>query len=99
MPRVSKIEPIILRVAESAGTEGVTVAQLADAVDQELEGQYGMRGVEHQVKRLFKLGKLGRRFDYYYPTLQDGSIMKSPVRRHVYYASASAFFVPGLERP
>lgn len=93
MARTSQIDPIFLDAAESAGTSGVTIAEVAERVWNETGGTRGTRGVEAQAKKLVAAGKLVRKFRYYYPVTADGNQMKSPIRRYRYYTPGHALFV------
>lgn len=92
MARTSIIDPILLRVVSEAGKDGMTIAEMSVAVDMETEGARGVRGVEARAKRLVDEGKLVRKYRYFYPVLEDGTRMKSPVRRYRYLAPEFAFF-------
>lgn len=92
MARTSIIDPIILQVVRDAGKNGATIAEMAVAVDNETDGSRGIRGVETQARKLVEMGKLARKYRYFYPVMEDGTQMKSPVRRYRYLLPELAFF-------
>lgn len=94
MPRVSKVAPIFIAAARSAGTQGVTIAEVTEAVWSESGGTLSTRGVEAQAKKLVAEGKLVRFYRYYYPVTAEGVQMKSPVRRYRYYTPEHALMAP-----
>lgn len=97
MARTSIIDPIFIEMAREAGKDGVTLTEVALEVDSRTEGARGLRGVESRAKALLASGKLVRKFQYYYPVLESGEQMKSPVRRYVYLAPEYGVFEKGIE--
>lgn len=98
MPKQSLIDPIFIELAKEAGTDGVSLTEVALVVDERTEGRRGLRGVETRAKVLVQEGKLVRKFQYYYPVLENGEQMKSPVRRYIYLAPEHAVFDNTVER-
>lgn len=93
MPKVSKVDPIFLAAASEAGAAGTTIAEVAERVWNETGGTRGTRGVEVQAAKLVAAGKLVRKYRYFYPLMEDGTRMKSPIRRYRYYTPEHALFV------
>jgi hypothetical protein len=65
MGRPNQFDPALLTLLRDAVRRGATVAEVADSIPEVADGRLSRRGLNYAALRLFRDGRLVRRFEVY----------------------------------